>query len=239
MIDRPGVPRVTGWLGVPCLLACLSCAPVFAQAPGQPALRPGRFVVGAGLVLSGGYPIGDAVAELRTNATGAAPPPFTWFAAASRVRAAPGTAVRIEYALTKSVAIEGGGSFAQPVIGVSLSQDPEATALHIDGETLHQIVIEGGASWQLPWRLGGRVAPFVAGGAGYLRQLHEERTLVETGQVYSAGGGARYFLRGGSAALRPVGVRADLRAVWRRRGIDFANRTRVSPSATIALFVGL
>ena len=49
---------------------------------------------------------------------------------------------------------------------------------------------------------GSRLAPFVAGGAGYLRQLHEDRTLAETGQIYYAGGGARYWLRGGHGTGR-------------------------------------
>ena len=239
MIGLGEVVRAPGWVGVLCVVAGLSDATAFAQAAGPPALGPRRLAVGGGLVLASGYPIGESVAHLRTNATGSAPPPFAWFAADSRMKASPGIGLRVEYALTESVAIEGSGSFARPIIGVSLSQDAEAVAERIDGETLHQLVVEAGATWQLPLRLGRRVAPFLAGGAGYVRQLHEERTLVETGQVYSAGGGARYWLRGGRGTVRPVGVRADVRAAWRRHGIDFANKTRVFPTATISLFVGL
>ena len=57
-----------------------------------------------------------------------------------------------------------------------------------------------------------RVRPFVIGGGGYLRQLYDERTLVETGSVYYAGAGVRYWLRGGDGQRRSIGLRGDGRA---------------------------
>jgi hypothetical protein len=87
--------------------------------------------------------------------------------------------------------------------------------------------------------MGGRLAPFVSGGAGYLRQLHEDRTFAETGQLYYAGGGARYWLHGGRGRTRPVGIRGELRINVRRHGIDFANETRSYPTFFLAAFVGI
>jgi len=82
----------------------------------------------------------------------------------------------------------------------------------------------------------GRLRPFVAAGGGYLRQLYSERTLVETGQVYFAGAGVRYWLRGGDGIRRSVGVRSDIRAQWRRDGVEFEGRTRVAPVWAAHLF---
>ncbi|MDP2388805.1 MAG: hypothetical protein Q8N52_00650, partial [Acidobacteriota bacterium] len=93
--------------------------------------------------------------------------------------------------------------------------------------------------WHMPVRLGPRVRPLVVGGAGYLRQLHEERTLVETGQVYYAGVGARYWIRGGSGTARSLGLRGDLRANLRRGGIDFEDKARVYPTFAVHLFLSL
>jgi hypothetical protein len=79
----------------------------------------------------------------------------------------------------------------------------------------------------------------VSGGVGYLRQLHEERTLVESGQQYYAGGGVRFWLRGRPDSARSLGVRGDIRMNFRANGIDFENQTRLSPSVSLLLFVGL
>lgn len=93
--------------------------------------------------------------------------------------------------------------------------------------------------WHLPRRGSARLRPFVVGGGGYLRQLHEERTLVETGQLYYGGFGARYWLRGGSGTARAFGLRGDLRANLRRGGIDFEDKNRVFPTLAVHLFLSL
>ncbi len=59
------------------------------------------------------------------------------------------------------------------------------------------------------WRFGARGAPFLSGGAGYLRALHEDRILVDTGALWFAGGGVDLF---GS-----TGLRLDARALPARR----------------------
>ena len=87
--------------------------------------------------------------------------------------------------------------------------------------------------------MGTRLAPFVSGGVSFLRQLHEDRTLAETGHVYHAGGGARYFLRGGRASGRALGLRGDARVNFRRNGIDFDNTMRTYSTFSLSAFVGL
>jgi hypothetical protein len=187
---------------------------------------------------TGGYPIGDITAQLRGNAVGSTAPPFTLFRAESSMDPAAGADARVGFAVTRSVTLEVGVSYQRPGLTTSLSQDAEAAAVTIDAERLSQYVVDIGAVWQLPRiTLGRRVRPFVLAGGGYLRQLYDERTLVETGSVYYAGGGVRYWLRGGDGQRRSLGVRADGRALWRVDGVEFAGQTRIAPVLALHLFM--
>lgn len=224
------------WLGA-LVLGCLSVDVASAQE--APALRAHRLVLEGGVVWSGSYDVGDINARLRSNAVGSAPPPFTWFSAHSRVGSVASVAARVGFALTPTLAIEGGGVFGMPRVAVTITGDAETTRQDLEGEQLRQYLLDAAVVWHLPARLGPRVRPFVVGGAGYLRQLHEELTLVETGQVYYAGVGARYWIRGGSGTARSLGLRGDLRANLRRGGIDFDDKARVYPTLAVHLFLSL
>jgi hypothetical protein len=206
-----------------------------AQSAKPPSLLAHRLTLIGGVTWSGSYSIGSGDAILRTSAVGATPPPFTLFKAASTVESIAGFEGRAGFTVTKNLAVEVGGAFARPKVAVAISADPEVAAQRLEGEELHQYVFDAGAVWQLPYRVGRRARPFVSGGAGYLRQLHEGRTMIEHGQIFYAGGGLRYWIRGGDGLKRSLGLRADARATWRRGGIDFDNRTRTFP--TISGFV--
>lgn len=219
------------------LALILTSAAAFAQQP--PAVRAHRFTVGAGVVWSGAYDIGDATAQLRGNGPGASTSPVTLFATDSRVTSTASPELRVGFAMTRHIMLEFGVSVTQPHIGVAIGSDTEAPSQHLPGEKLEQYLFEGGATWQLPVRIGAKLTPFIAGGATFLRQLHEDRTLVETGQIYHAGGGARYFLRGGHGVGRDVGLRGDARMNLRRNGIDFDNTMRIYSTFSLSVFVGL
>jgi hypothetical protein len=224
--------------GILSLAVALLCWPLAALAQDAPGLRAHHFTVGAGLVWSGAYDIGDATAQLRGNGSGQAPA-FTLLTADSRVTSATAPELRVGFAVTRRVALEFGVAVTRPHIGVSIAGDPEAPAQELLGEQLEQYLIGGGVTWQLPIRMGARLAPFVSGGATFLRQLHEDRTLAETGQIYHAGGGARYWLRGGHGSTRALGLQGDARMNFRRRGIDFEDTTRTFPTFSLSVFVGL
>jgi hypothetical protein len=107
-------------------------------------------------------------------------------------------------------------------------------------ETVQQFTLGGNVLWYLmeSRRPSRRFAPFAMAGAGYLRQLHEQGTLLATGRFYQVGGGVsgllvsrRHFHTTG------VGVRADVRALVRSKGVAFDDGSRVSPAAVAALFV--
>ncbi|MGH9202342.1 MAG: hypothetical protein ACRD2A_14030 [Vicinamibacterales bacterium] len=220
------------------LILAAASVPVHAQPAGDPSLRRHELVVSSGPIWSAGYGIGESLAQLRSNATGAQPAPFTLLGVTSSIEPLAGMEANLGYAITPSLVVEGGGWFARANIAVELSRDAEAAPRSIDGEKLHQLVLSGGVVWRLPWSFGPRAAPFVTGGAGYLRQLHEERTLVETGRIVYLGAGVRYFIAGGHGVGRSVGLRGDVRATWRSPGIDFEDKTRAFPTITVLVFAG-
>lgn len=227
------------------LALALVAAPVAdgAAQTGQaaPHLRPGRPSITVGGVLSGGYPIGEAAAELRQNVPGTtSPPPFTLFRTSTEMNRAAGVEARVAWPLSASVAVEVGGAFSRPGLTVSVDGDAESPAVTLDQSRLEQYVIEAAVVWQLSrLAIGPRARPYLSVGGGYLRQLYDERTLVETGQIFHVGAGVRYWLRGGQGLGRDLGLRGEVRYHVRREGVEFAGQSRRYPGATLSLFVGL
>jgi hypothetical protein len=203
-----------------------------------PSLAHAQVEISGGLGWSGGYDIGNARAALRTNAPGATPPPFTLFNVVdSRMAPAPGGEIRVGVAIGSRLTIEGGALLAKQHLAFGINGDREARAQQFDGEAVHHYVFDGGVLWELPVVLPARLRAFASGGAGYLRQLHQDRTLVESGQVYYAGGGAKFWLRGRPGS-KSLGVRGDVRINLRRHGIDFENKNRIYPTVSLFMFVG-
>jgi hypothetical protein len=234
-----------GETSVVVFLLVFSGMPQIAHAQEAPSLAAHRIIVGGGVVWSGGYEIGEAAAELRGNGIGSSPPVFKLFTAKSRITHAISPEVRVGYTVTRRIAAEFSLAYTLPHVSVAISGDPEAPAQQLPGEQLQQFLIGGAVTWQPPIPMGHRpvrvlrdLAPFVLGGATFLRQLHEDRTMGETGQVYYAGGGARYFLRGGHGVGRAYGLRADARVNLRRNGIEFADKMRIYPTVSLGAFIG-
>jgi hypothetical protein len=198
-----------------------------------------QVTISGGLDWGGSYDVGGSTAQLRTNAPGAAPPPFTWFTVDSQMAGAFGGQLRVGYAITRRITVEGAAALSRRRIAFDVTGDNETGFQSLEGESVHHYLFEGTAMWHLPLARSPRLVPFASGGAGYLRQLHQDRTLVETGQIYHAGGGLQYWLRGRRDSARGFGVRGDLRMNVRHNGIDFENATRVYPSLSVLLFVGL
>jgi hypothetical protein len=82
-----------------------------------------------------------------------------------------------------------------------------------------------------------RLAPFASVGAGYLRQLSDGRTLVQSGTAYFAGGGLYYErVPGRPRRVKATGIRLDLRALALRDGVAPDHKTRVTPAVTASVF---
>lgn len=224
-----------------CGLLCIAglASSAHAQSSDSPAPRPHHVTLSAGALWSGPYAIGDSTAVLRSNAPGATPAPFTLFSTKSTIDQTAGVLVNAGVTLTPSITVEGGGSFSRPALSTEISQDAEQAVAAGATASLQQFVIDAGVVWYLPVRLGSRARWFASGGGGYLRQLHEERTMVETGRVFYAGTGVNIWLRGGHGPTKSLGVRGDARINWRSDGIEFESQTRAFPTLTLCAFIGL
>ncbi len=100
-----------------------------------------------------------------------------------------------------------------------------------------QFLFEGGVQMRPVRWTRGRLSPFVTAGIGYLRQLNDGRTLVETGRAWYFGGGL-YYERAAThpRRLKATGVRADLRALVLRDGVAPDDTRRGAPAITASVF---
>jgi len=218
-------------------LACVCGSHALAQE--APAFRPARVTFAGGAILAGGYPVGDVTATLRRNTTGDAMP-TALLRAESRIARATGFEARVNVALSRAFAVEASGSYALPQLQVDITGDAEAQGVASASESISQYTLDVSAIVQLARvRLGPRMRPYVIGGAGYLRQLHEGHFLVETGRTAHVGGGIQYWLRGAASDRRPLGLRAEGRYVRRMGGIDFQDRGRGYMAVSLLAFAGL
>ena len=83
--------------------------------------------------------------------------------------------------------------------------------------------------------------PFASAGGGYLRQLYEDRVLVETGRTVYAGGGVKWRSRPvyGQTRWRDcLGLRTDVRLVWRHGGATLDERWHPALTVTGGVSVG-
>jgi hypothetical protein len=122
-------------------------------------------------------------------------------------------------------------------LSTRISSDAEGAADVTVDAPVSQFLGEAGlvvqpASWQRR-----RLAPFVTGGIGYLRQLNDGRTLVETGMSSYVGGGL-YYVRTSAhpRRLKATGVRIDLRALVLRDGVAPDDKMRKTPAVTAGVF---
>jgi hypothetical protein len=102
-----------------------------------------------------------------------------------------------------------------------VTADTEGAAPITVVERVDQYVIDAGVVVRLDEMRVGRLVPYVAAGAGYLRQLHEGLVSVEQGHVYHLGGGlSRELLSRNRGVVRAAGLRADARVYFLSGGIS-------------------
>jgi hypothetical protein len=215
------------------MLVCVAgfAASVTAQA-GPAGSREGRWELSGGGVLVAGYGLGERVAELTPNS--GSPSSFEQFTTDNRIRQALGIRARIGFIVTPAIVVEGGLRFTKPVYEVRVSGDAEDASDATLEEKLSQYVFDGSVVWHVTRAAfaGQRAVPFLFGGAGYLRELHEQDALVEEGLEYHAGGGIKWWFGQGR---RGLGVRGEVGISIRDGGFDFADGLRVVPVAAGSL----
>jgi len=213
--------------------ALLSLLPASALAQ-SPAPFPGRFEVAAGTRWIGRTRLGT----LDATETGSGGARFRLFSTESDLEAAIGPEARVGVRLTRLLQAEASMFYSTAQLSTRISSDVEGGEPVRVTEPVKQFLIEGAIVAHLTrWRLGRWGVPYVAAGAGYLRQLHEE-TLIETGQSYHVGGGLNCLLKTwGGGRAKAVGVRADARAGVRVKGVAFDDRLHVAPTFGASLFL--
>jgi hypothetical protein len=212
----------------PCLavlsVASIANAQVYVGA-GTPAR--GSIEIGGGGVWAAGFDMGSRQAGLsRSTATDR----FDLFSVESKVSGFPGVHARVGFYLTSAVAIEGGVRFARPKLSVRLSGDAESAPDETATQTANHYLFDGSVLFHFTRAsfAGGRGVPFVSGGAGYVRELHERNELVETGREYHATGGIKYWFGSGR---RRLGLRAEVGLSAREKGFDDEEKRRMLPLA--------
>jgi hypothetical protein len=226
------VIRLGSLLFLLCAAAILHASPAAAQSS---ASRPFRFEAGIGVSWMGREPIGTRTATETTGAGGTSP----LFNTSSELGSAAGFDGRLGVRLSRSLVAEAEAAYLKPQLRIAVSADAEGAAAVTASETIQQFTIGGNIRWMLPGRRWSpRLAPFALGGGGYLRQLHDQATLLETGRFYQLGAGVETLLApGGRFHTRGVGARADVRAVIRSKGITFDGGSKASPAVGVSAFV--
>jgi hypothetical protein len=208
-------------LAIGCVLVMLLA--IAASASAQTATeRPAhRLEATVGAAWLGGASLGESTAELRANRTGT-PAPFTLFDTESRFGSGVGFDLRAGYGLTRSFTVEFGLLYSRPEVQTRVTGDVENAPELSVVEPVEQYFIDGSLVMMLDGlAIGSRTVPFVSGGAGYLRQLHEGQTLVESGPVYHVGAGVKpWFARRDSGFVRGAGIRVDGRLYLLVNGIE-------------------
>ena len=192
---------------------------------GGDAPRRGSFEAAGGGMFAPGFDMGSMTAELtRSTPTET----FDLFTSDSEVSEFPGAFIRLGYYLSESVSVEGGFRYARPTLSVRLSGDAESAPDVTADETVSHYLFEGSALWHLRDLsfASGSAIPYLSGGAGYLRELHEGNQLVETGQEYHALAGVNFWL---GAGKHRFGLRFEGGLSARKKGFDPDDSVRMQP----------
>jgi Outer membrane protein beta-barrel domain len=195
-----------------------------AQYVGREVPHAGTVEISGGGLWAGGYDFETAHAnETRNPPTGS--DPLTLFQVAPRLDGSAGAEAHLGVYLGHRLSVEGGVQYSRPSLTARTSNDFENAPDTTLTSPVTQYVIDGSVLYHFGT---GRLTPFVSGGGGYVRQLLEDNSIVETGNEFHGGGGVKYWL-GGS---RRFGLRAEARASSRSGGIslDASTKRRFVPT---------
>ena len=220
-------------MGVRCItlvVAAVVCGAAHAEAQTPGA---GRFEVSAGARWVGPIAFGTSAATETTFGGGKR----TLFESSSQLDASIGGSVGVGVQLTRGLRAEVSVAYSPTGLSTRISGDVEGVADLTVKAPVTQFLVEGGLQARPARWAHGRLSPFVTGGMGYLRQLNDGRTLVETGRAWYFGGGL-YYERAAThpRRLKATGVRADLRALVLRDGVAPDDTWRGAPAITASVF---
>lgn len=214
-------------------LLCAMCTPAHGQVADA---MPGRVEAAVGVVWTGRASFGSRDATETTGTGGT----FRLFTATTELAAAPGVDARVGVRAAHRVDIEGHGAFAAPELRTQITADAEpANAPILIRDSVQRFEIGADALWYPTLRRAPeRMRVFVAGGAGYLRQLEDSGTVIISGATFDVGGGIKLLLKSrATGSWNAVGVRVDARALIRSAATAVDARAHVSPAIGGSVFV--
>jgi hypothetical protein len=203
-----------------------------AAQSGSP-LSAARFEIGGGARWLGSTSAGGVDAVESGNGTA----PVTLFKSESSLKGKVGVELRAGVKVTGPLRVETSFAYHLAELAVSASADRESAAPVTASETLRHFQFEGGVLFQPDrWRAN-RTRFFASGGGGYLRDLHQQQTLVETGWTSYVGGGLLQPLTERPPRLTMIGFRLEARLVTLARAAALDDRMHGAPAAAASLFV--
>ena len=196
---------------------------------GREVPRKGSVELSGGGVFQTGKDLSNQPATLTRNpSTGS--DPLQLFQADASIEPAFGGQFRIGYYLSRTVAIEGGVQYSRPKLEVSLSDDFEDAPAIVASESVNSYLFTGSLLYH--FGSGPGMKPFLLGGAGHVRDLHDGDEFIETGIEYHVGGGIKsWFGRG----RRKFGYRAEALLSIRDGGVGTDEDRRTVPTASFSL----
>lgn len=201
--------------------------PVFAQ---QSARQP--MELAGGIVWAAPRSLGTVHADLL-DSDGM---PVTLFRAENETGPALGLEVILSQAVARRIDVEFAGSWARFDARTSISGDFEDVPDVTVSETLTRYALEGAVVWRFAER--GRVAWFLRGSGGWMREVAGDMSLAENGLLYSGGVGLKYWMSRRPTGQDQFGIRAEFRMMGRRDGIALDDESfRLWPLATASAVV--
>ena len=231
------IVNARAWRAALFLAVIWSTAPASAAAQvyiGRDAPHAGTLEITGGVVWSGGFDLGSVTAD-ETRNTGSGTGPFSLFTVSSRMNSAPAAQGRLGVYLAKSASIEAGLLFGRPNASSRLTGDAESALEVTATERLTRVIVDGSLVLHLSGLsfAAGKGVPFVLGGGGYIRELHEKNEVIETGREYHAGAGLHLWF--GTGGKHRLGLRTDVGLSWRTGGADIPDTRRTIPTAGVSL----
>lgn len=215
-------------------ILCIASLAVFGtdRAEAQTAPPSARLEVSVGAGWLGGAGLGEQPADLRT-ASGSA---FRLFESDTHLGGAGAFEARVGFALTRRFTVEGRAAIATPELQTVASSDAERPGSFTAVEDIDQYVFDGGVLVHLDEMEAFGLRPFAIGGLGFVRQLHGEQQLVETGHLFYVGGGViRPLVSRSQGFIRSASIRADLRLNVLSLELEEDSRPQGSVSASLVL----
>ena len=210
-------------------VVAVAASRVDAQTTSAPA---GRLEVSVGAGWIGGSSFGQEPADLRAASGG----PYRLFESDTQLGGTGSFEARVGYALTRRYTVEGRAAIGKPELQTVVSSDAEASGSFTAVEGIDQYVFDGGVLVHLNELEAFGLSPFATGGYGYVRQLHEDQQLVETGHLFYVGGGVtRPLFSRSQGFIRSGSIRADLRLNVLSLELESDSRLQGSVSGSLVL----